>query len=94
MYQLGRVESWAVKGPDPDSPRSSWRGGLNQRTVPSLYGMAGLSRRIFSKRKSEKKETFWGSLGNSPAAAAPASSPHGLGTIPWLCVRLRAHRGE
>ena len=50
-------------GPDPDSPRSSWRGGLCERTGPSLYGVAGLSRKIFSKRKSgEKKKTLGGAL--------------------------------
>ena len=54
MCQLGRVESWAMTGPDPDSPQSSWRGGLCERTDPSLYGVAGLSMN-FSKRKSEEK---------------------------------------
>ena len=38
-------------GPDPDSPQSSWRGGLCEKTNPYLYGAAGLSMRIFSKRK-------------------------------------------
>ena len=63
MYWMGRVEHWAVRGPDLDSPRSSWRDGLCERTGPFLYGVAGLSRRTFSKRKVEKKrhlEGVWG----------------------------------
>ena len=47
----GESWSWAVSDPNPDSPQSSWRGGLCERTCPSLYRVAGLSRRIFSKRK-------------------------------------------
>ena len=45
---------WALM---PDSTQSSWRGGLCERTGPSLYGVAVLSRRIFSKRKRP-----WGAL--------------------------------
>ena len=47
------------------SPRSSWRGGLCERTGPSLCGVPGLSRRNFSKRKSGIKRhsgTVWGIL--------------------------------
>ena len=33
---LRTVESWATCDPDPDSPRPSWRGGLCERTGPSL----------------------------------------------------------
>ena len=58
---LGRVESWVMWGPDPDSPRSGWRGGLCERTGPSLYGVAGLSRRNCSKRK-RHSGAVWGSL--------------------------------
>ena len=35
---LRRVESWAAYDSDPDSPPPSWRGGLCERTGPSLYG--------------------------------------------------------
>ena len=87
----GRVESWAVLGPGTDNPWSSWRGGLCERSGPSLYGVAGLSRRNFSKRKSEKKETLSGSLENSPAAAAPDSSPPGCGVLQWRYGGHRAH---
>ena len=48
-------------GPDLDSPWPSWRGGLCKRTGPSLYGVAGLSRRIFPKRK-RPLEALWGTL--------------------------------
>ena len=58
-----------MTGPDPDSSWSSWRGGLCERPGPSLYRAAGLSRRNFSKRKSEK-ETLCIYVGNSPSAAA------------------------
>ena len=57
MCQLGRDESWALTGPDGDSPGSTWRGGLCERSGLSLYGVAGLSRRNLSKRKSEKRDT-------------------------------------
>ena len=50
-------ESWATTGPDPDSPWSGWRGGLYEKTGPPLYGVEGLSRRNFSKRESEKRDT-------------------------------------
>ena len=63
MHQLGRVESRAMMGPDPASPPSSWRDGLRERTGPSLYGAAGLSRRIFSKRKRKKKRHSGALLG-------------------------------
>ena len=72
---LGRVESWAMWGPDPHSPHLAGEVGC-KRTGPSLYGVAGLSRRIFSFLL-KKKKTLWGTLGNSPAAAAPVSSPPG-----------------
>ena len=65
MHWLGRFESWALLGPDPDIPWSSWRGGLCERTGPSVSGVAGLSRRNFSKRKSEEKRhsgAVWGIL--------------------------------
>ena len=56
-----RVESWAACDPGPDSPRPSLRGGLCERTGPSLYGAAGLSKRIFSKRK-RPLGSVWGIL--------------------------------
>ena len=89
MHRQGRVEIWAMMGPDPDSPLSSWRGGLCERTCPSLYGVAGLGRRSFSKKK-VKKETLRGCLGNSPAAAALASSPPSYAALLW-CRRPQAH---
>ena len=70
--RLGRVESWAVWGPDLDSPWSSWRGGLYERTGPSLYGWGG---RIEQEDFLKKKKTLRGTLGNSAAAAATVSSP-------------------
>ena len=45
-----------MSDPDPDSPLSSLRGGLCKRTGCSLYGVAEWSRKIFSKRKSERKK--------------------------------------
>ena len=59
--RMGKIESWAVWGPDTGSPRSSQRGGLCERTGPSLYGAAGLSRRIFPKRK-RPSGALWGTL--------------------------------
>ena len=92
MHQLGRVESRAMMGPDPASPPSSWRDGLRERTGPSLYGAEGLSKRDFSKRKSEKKkETLSGSLGNSLAAAPPASSPTSCPVFLQGCWGHKAH---
>ena len=84
--------SWALLGPNLDSPWSSWRGGLCERTGPSLYGAAGLSRRIFSKRKRHSG----GSLGNSPAAAAPVSSLPGCPALLQGCGGAQSpnHWGE
>ena len=91
MHQLGRVRvglCWALTR---TVPQSSWRGGHCERTGPSLYGAAGLSRRNFSERKSENKETLGDSLGNSPAAAAPVSSPTRLLVLPLWGGGHRAH---
>ena len=60
-------------GPDPDSPPSSWRGGLCERTGPSLYRE---SHRYEQEDFPKKKMTLGSTLGNSPAATAPVSSPH------------------
>ena len=70
---LRRVESWGACDPDSDSPWPSWRGGLCERgqALPCTEGATGSSRRIFP----QKKKTLWGTLGNSPAATAPVSSP-------------------
>ena len=54
------------------SPWPSWRGRLCERTGPSLYGG---SHRIEQKDFSKEKKTLGGTLGNSPAAPAPVSSP-------------------
>ena len=58
--------------PDTDSPRPSWRGGLCERTGPSLYRG---SQRIEQEDFPKKKNTLGGTLGNSPSATAPVSSP-------------------
>ena len=53
-----RVESWAACDPDPDSPQPSWRGGLCERTGPSLYrGSSRIEQEDFLN-----KERPWGSL--------------------------------
>ena len=107
MRWLGRVKSWALRG---HSSWSSWRVGVCERTGPSLYGVAGLSRRNFSKRKSEKKRhsvAIWGILQQQPLQPPPhpaskvvkkASSSH---SRPWgECTTRRAlsphprHQGE
>ena len=44
---------------------------MRGQALPCTEGATGLSRRIFS----QKKKTLWGTLGNSPAATAPVSSP-------------------
>ena len=71
-------------GPDPDSSLSSWRGGLCERVGPSLYGVAGLSRRIFSKRK-RHSGAVWGILLEqqlqSPLHPAAWRSRKGVGGI-------------
>ena len=67
-----RVDSWAECNPDPDSPQPSWRGGLCERTGPSLYRG---SQRNEQENFSQKKMTLWGTLWNSPAATVPVSSP-------------------
>ena len=67
-----RVESWAECDPDRDSPWPSWRGGLCEKSGPSLYRG---SHRIKQEDFSPPKKTLWGTLGNSPAATASVSSP-------------------
>ena len=109
MPRLGRVESWAMSGPDPDNPWSSWRGGLCERTGPSLFRVAGLSRK---KRKSEIKRhsaAVWGILPPHPAAwcylsgaEGPEPTPEVLGRVctsgspkptPETLGRVRASKG-
>ena len=46
-------------------------GCVRGQALPCTEGGRGSSRRIFP----EKKKTLWGTLGNSPAAKAPVSSP-------------------
>ena len=46
-------------------------GCVRGQALPCTEGATGSSRRIFPK----KKKTLWGTLGNSPAATAPVSSP-------------------
>ena len=46
-------------------------GCVRGQALPCKEGATGSSRRIFPK----KKKTLWGTLGNSPAATAPGSSP-------------------
>ena len=85
--RLGSVESWARSGPDLDSPGSSWRGGLCEKTGPSLYGVTGLSRRNISKRK-EKRDTqgqfgeFSCSSSSSLLSTWPPSTPVGMWGTP------------
>ena len=57
-------------------------GCLREQALPCMEGATGLSRRIFPK----KKKTLWGTLGSSPAATAPVSSPphHPLGDCAHL----------
>ena len=70
MHRWGEL-SWAIWGPDSDNPRSSWKGGLCERTGPSLFRG---NRRIEQEDFPKKKKTHRGTLGNSPAATAPVSS--------------------
>ena len=86
---LRRVESWAVCNPDPTAPRLAGEVGyVRGQALPCKEGATGLSRRIFRK----KKKTLWGTLGNSPAATAPVSSPphHPSGD----CVHLISEGAE
>ena len=48
-------------------------GCVREQALPCTEGARGSNRRIFPK----KKKTLWGTLGNSPAATAPVSSPPG-----------------
>ena len=68
---------------DPDSPWSSWRGGLCERTGPSLYGG---SSRIEQEDFPKKKKSLRGTLENSPAAAVPVSSPPGHPPVWGRCT--------
>ena len=49
-------------GPDPDSPWSSWRDGLCEKTGISLYGGSG---RIEQDDSPKNKKTLGGTLGNN-----------------------------
>ena len=44
---------------------------MRGQALPCTEGATGVSKRVFAK----KKKTRWGTLGNSPAATAPVSSP-------------------
>ena len=44
---------------------------MRGQALPCTEGATGSSRKIFPK----KKKTLWGTLGNSPVATAPVSSP-------------------
>ena len=59
-------------------------GCVRGQALPCMEGATGLSRRIFPK----KKKTLWGTLGNSPAATSPVSSPphHPLGDCAHLIL--------
>ena len=82
-------EGWAVMDPDADSHWSNWRVGLWERPR-LLYGVASLSRRNFSKRKSEKKRhsvAVWGVLLKQPPwPPVPLTLPSHV-ALPWW------HRG-
>ena len=95
MHWLGRVESWSVTGPDPDVPQSSWRGGLCERTGPSLMEQQ-VSAGGISQKEKVKKETISDCLGNSPAPATPASSPPNYTKGPALTPEAlgRVHTAE
>ena len=79
--------------PYPDIPWSSWRGGLCERTGPSLYGVAGLSRRI-----SQKEDTpghfgeFSCSSSSSVLSTWPPSTPAGVWRV--LSPNRKQHLGE
>ena len=81
MHWLGRVESWSVTGPDPDVPQSSWRGGLCERTGPSLMEQQ-VSAGGISQKEKVKKETISDCLGNSSVAATPLSCALTLSHLP------------
>ena len=73
-----------MSGHDLDCPQSTWRGGLCERTGPSLNGAARLSRRIFSKRK-----THWGQFGEFHCSSSSSllstwlpGAPAGMWGIP------------
>ena len=68
---LRRVESWAIHDPDLDSHRPSWRGGLCERSGPSLYGG---SHRIEQEDFSPKEKDLLGHFAEFPAATAPVPS--------------------
>ena len=61
---------------------------MRGQALPCMEGATEVSRRIFPK----KKKTLWGTLGNSPAATAPVSSPpcHPLGD----CAHLISEEAE
>ena len=78
-----RVESWAACDPGPDSPRPSLRGGLCERTGPSLYGgSCTIEQEDFPKRK-RPSGALWGILLlqqlQSPLYPAALVLPRGCG---------------
>ena len=77
---LRRIESWAMCNPDSDSPWSSWRGGLCERTGPSLYGG---SLRIEQKDFSQKEKDPLGHFGEFPCSNSSSllSTPPPVGGL-------------
>ena len=60
-HRQRRVESWAVCDPDPDSPQPSWRGGLCERSGPSLYkGSHRIEQEDFSQKEKRPSGALWG----------------------------------
>ena len=88
MRWTRRVESWAACDPDLDSPRPSWRGGLCERSGPSLYrgSHRGGSHRIEQEDSSQKEKDPLGHFGEFPCSNSSSllSPYHPLGD----CVHL------
>ena len=83
------VESWAARDLTQTAPSLTEEVScVRGQALPCTEGAMGSGRRIFPK----KKKTLWGTLGNSPAATAPVSSPphHPSGD----CVHLLSEGAE
>ena len=92
-----RVESWAAFDPDLDSPLPSWRGGLCERSGPSLYRG---SHRIEEKDFSPKEKDPLGHFGDFPCSNSssllstrPLASP-GSVHIDGDCMHLISEGAE
>ena len=85
----GELRAGPVMGPDLDILWSSWRCGPCEMTGPSLYGAAGFSRRNFSKRKSEKRDTqgLFGEFSCNSCSSLLPTQPHGAPTVAWKAPR-------